>query len=256
LLREISPLLPGSEFRDEVGRDVFVLPSLGLAVVVTRGPAETFSILPWSQREDSLPGARLVLGTFDPTFDQVRLWAYSPDMRLTTQDEEFAVSHPRYLPLLIELAADPACPKRRYLLSIADGLVAAVGRGGFDRELIARARVLAASTSAPELVDWSRGLAYLAGYLDSHGSVSLEAAREVMRIIFTGRYRPGVIVRESSVDYWWEFTASYPEGGEIDRLYVSQSSGALVWSKRPLSVVDLAPHGNPPKRDDPLQEAI
>jgi hypothetical protein len=255
LFRELSPALPGSELRNESKDDVFVLPSLQLAVVITRGTVETYSVVPWSEKTPSSPNELVVLNAFDPTFDQVREWAYSPNMRLTAQDEEAIVSHINYIPLLIELAADPQCPKRTYLLAIVDGYVVGIQRNGYDRQLLKQCQLQAAQTTAPDLQTWAQDLAYLAEYLDGQDSVTLETAREITRIVLTGRYRPSLVVKELALTDWWQFTTSFPDNGyEIDKLYICQISGALVWSRDTLTHADLVPYTNPIKRDDPLRQ--
>jgi hypothetical protein len=252
LLRELSRALPGSELRNEVEGDIFVVPSLQLAAVITRGGAETYAIVPWPEQAASSAEEPIILGTFDPTFEQVREWAYSPNMRLTAQDEVVALSQPHLLPLLIELAADPACPKRAYILAIADRYLTGAG-AAYDRDLLEQARIQAARTTAPELQDWARDLAYLAEYLDGQGPVTLAAARELARITMLGRNHPGIALREESVADWWRFTSYFQDDNTlISSLYINQASGALVWSRDALTAADLSPHAQPAKRDDPL----
>jgi hypothetical protein len=252
ILRELLPVFPGSEFHDEGAEDVFALAALGVAAVMSRGASETHSIVPWPLRP-SAAGGPVVLGTFSPSFDQVRQWAYAPDMRLTAQDEVAAVSSPVYLPVLLELASDPKCPKRQYLLGIVDGYVASARNGVYDRKLLAEIRDLAARSSAADIRAWASDLGYLADYLDGHGPVSEGTACEIARITMLGRYRPNLELNESRAGDWWEFTAKCPDPGPVDRLYVHSGTGALRWSRDARTEGNLAGFANPARRDDPLR---
>ncbi len=254
LLADLAAALPGTVLHDEAERDVFAVPSLHLAATITRGRTpDTYSIVAWP--EPSVASDRVVvLDTFNPTAEQVRAWAYAPHMRLTAQDEHLVVSHVACVPLLIELASDPLCAKRTYLLAIVDDFVASPS-GPYDRELLARARTLASRATVPDLQQWAADLGYLAEYSDGRGPIGEDAARRVAGITMVGRRRPNVALEESAVEGWRIWTATIL-GQSLDRLHLSLAGGALVWSRRPLTVVDLAPHANPEKRDDPLRVRI
>jgi hypothetical protein len=252
LLRELVDAFPGAQLVENGRRDIFIPPGLGLAAAVTRGEDELYEVIPWSEKSTSAPVLPKVMGTFNPTPEQVREWAYRPDLRLASEDEHLALAHAVYLPVLLAYAADPECPKRRQLLAIADGLVASARSGPFDRELIDRARAQASSAGSEELSRWAQDLADLRDYIDGQGPASLDAAVRLGEIALRGRHRAAVTIAHADRGAWWELTALHPSGAPIDRLYVAKDSGALVWSRDPLSPAELAPHTRPKRRDEPL----
>jgi len=257
LLRELQPALPDSEFIAAGHREYLVLHRIALAGVVDVRDPETYAVVPWPEpsepSEASVPTAR-VLGTFDPTDEQIRHWAYAPDLRLTDQDEHAALSQPRLLPLLITLAADPRCPKRDYLIAIVDEYVSAAQRGRYDRRLLEQVRAQAAAAGPADLRAWAIDLAYLLDYLDGQGPVCLAAAREIARLTMSGRYRPGIALHEGQVGDWWAFTAAFTaDGWEIDHLYINPATGALRWSGKRQSADELAAYTHPVSRDDALR---
>jgi hypothetical protein len=61
------------------------------------------------------------LDNINPTFDEVRAWAGDWDVMFTDQDEDLILYADEYVPILMELASDPACPKGYYCLTILAG---------------------------------------------------------------------------------------------------------------------------------------
>jgi hypothetical protein len=251
LLRELIPIYPECEFVDEVERELFVCRSLGLAAVITRGD-ENYSVVSWPEHSPLTSETR-VIGTFDPSEEQIREWAYKPELRLTAQDEGEALSHQDDMPLLIELACDPECPKRDYLISLADGYIANAQRGTYDRELLEKSSRLAAACEQPDLQAWSRELYYILEYLEDTGPVTVGVADNLSRLIMSGRYRPGVHMERTDTGPWWQFAAYHPISKQVvDYLYICRKSGSLLWSNDPLSQETLAPFIEPERRDQYL----
>jgi hypothetical protein len=131
-----------------------------------------------------------------------------------------------------------------------------VTNGPYDRALIDLALALVPDAVPDDMRAWARDLAWLRAYLDGEGSVSAEEADRLLEVAFRGRYRPGVQVSRAERGEWWEFTAALPGHAPIDRLYVARPSGALFWSREPLTEAELAPHLSPARRDDPLRQAF
>jgi hypothetical protein len=61
-----------------------------------------------------------ILNDAEPSLDTVRRWAFDERLWLMEQDEDMILADVKYVPLLLELAADPDCPKARYCLSIVE----------------------------------------------------------------------------------------------------------------------------------------
>ena len=59
-----------------------------------------------------------ILNDANPRLDTVRRWGYDEQLWLIEQDEDLILGDVQYIPLLLEFAADPACPKREYALRI------------------------------------------------------------------------------------------------------------------------------------------
>ena len=63
--------------------------------------------------------AERYLDVIRPSPEQLCQWGYDDDLYLTSQDEDLLLHDVACLPVLIELAADPSCPKQFYAASIA-----------------------------------------------------------------------------------------------------------------------------------------
>jgi hypothetical protein len=59
-----------------------------------------------------------ILNDANPSLDTVRRWGYDERLLLIEQDEDLILGDLLYIPLLLQLAAGPACPKREYALGI------------------------------------------------------------------------------------------------------------------------------------------
>ena len=53
---------------------------------------------------------------WNPTLDEVRAWGYDAEAWLSDQDEDLVLATPQYIPVLVALALDAACPKREVAL--------------------------------------------------------------------------------------------------------------------------------------------
>jgi hypothetical protein len=50
----------------------------------------------------------------------LRIWAFDKDLRLLSQDEDLILGDREFVPALIALAEDKACPKAEYILDCLD----------------------------------------------------------------------------------------------------------------------------------------
>lgn len=71
----------------------------------------------------------------NPTPDEVREWGYDEDLYLMEQDEDLLLYRTSHAPVLLELAADPSCPKRYYALCILGQFARGLGLAGNVPEL-------------------------------------------------------------------------------------------------------------------------
>lgn len=254
LLRELLPLLPGCDFKDdETKRELFICTPLGMAAVINQSD-ETYAVIPWPEEAKAEDVKPRILGSFDPTAEEIRQWAYDPDLLMYAQDEEAILSHRNNIPLFLELASDPNCPKRKLIIAIADDYVANARGGPYDRELMTETILVAAASTQEDLKQWSRDLQFLLDYLNSHGPVDMETASTLARLIIAGRFRPAIEIREETLGQWWQFSAwdLYLTQKVIDFLYICRDSGALIWSHNLLTKEKLNPYALPEQRDQYL----
>lgn len=93
-----------------------------------------------------------VLNDTNPTHDTVRRWGYDERLLLIDQDEDLVLGEVEYLPLLLEFAADPACPKKDYALGIVRQychFLIGCGRWDAVNQITPIAQKALTSTSAP-----------------------------------------------------------------------------------------------------------
>jgi hypothetical protein len=244
LLADFADLFPSAQLIDDGARDGLAVPALGRALVIHRGDDERWEVVAWPP--SPAVGGRRALGTFDPSPDQVRAWAYDPDLFFTDQDEALAVTHPNHLEQLVGCAADPSCPKRAYILSILDSIAALPRPGGVA--LMARARDLARATGDTFLAAWADDLDRVLAYASGRGAVGHDEAGTLAHILLVGRRRPSLVLDESTVDGWWQFRARFPDGRSLDAVYVHGASGNVVWARDVLTLSELAPYEDAPTR--------
>ncbi len=239
LLQYLSPALPDTVFDMTSQGDVFFVPRLGLAMVTRTGErTQTFEILPWSHPEASGTSEPIILNTFSPTDEQIRRWAYDPAVHFTQQDEELAIDQVRHVPLLLDLADDPACPKRGLILTIAAGVVLWVHYHGFDRELLAGAGEQARRARSLDLKSWGADLAEIERFIDAEPRpVTHEESERIAQMILRGVHRPGMIVTEDLAGPPWCFTGTHSfNGRRVSELRVHPETGALEYSELPALV--------------------
>ena len=106
-----------------------------------------------------------ITDNLNPTDDDLREWGYDLSRCFMEQDEDLIILNCCYLPVLLELADDPDCPKggdvqgmvmdwaRCAALRTDDGLVRAIKRAA-DAAAADGAATLALRTFVQRLVDW------------------------------------------------------------------------------------------------------
>ena len=254
VLGKLTVAVPGAWHDELPDRDVFGVPALKRAVVVARaGDGERYAVVELAASGRPLePPPRTgptILGTLVPTDDQLRRWAYDPDMRLHTQDEELALDAAP-VPLLIQLARDPACPRRARARGaiLAQGLRQMLIDGESALPHMAEVGRLLKSSGDPGLHADSASVVTLSEYLAGHGPVELETARVIARLLLAGI--ADLVIEARKLDGWWELTT--PERGP-EWIYVQAASGALVYRRgQPIDVAELAALGTPRARSSAL----
>ncbi|WP_298867379.1 hypothetical protein [uncultured Gimesia sp.] len=60
----------------------------------------------------------VILNDVDPSPEVIHRWAYDENLLLIDQDEDLILGNAEYVPMLLQLAREPDCPKNDYCLSI------------------------------------------------------------------------------------------------------------------------------------------
>ncbi len=113
--------------------------------------------------------------------EALRLWAYTNTWLISSEDEDLALMDEPFIPALLEIAREPSCPKREYILGIVrhwarDTAGTAAGRDAFREVVasIAQHEALARKADDPELADYLGRL----GSYGLEGPVELEGAHQ------------------------------------------------------------------------------
>ena len=98
-----------------------------------------------------------ILNDWNPSEETLRRWAFDTTLLLSDQDEDLALHRREYLPVLIPLADDPACPKADYILSCIDFYLMFVVLRGTEDDLaqVRQAAELARCAKQAKLHAWA-----------------------------------------------------------------------------------------------------
>lgn len=247
-LAKLVSALPTAWDDQTADRDILGVPALGHAIVVERaGDVERYAVAPLHASGRVLdPPPRTgpsILGTLVPTDDQLRRWAYDPDLYLHTQDEEDALDAAP-APLLIQLARDPACPKRGRARAalLGQGLRAILRDGATALPRIADVAQQLRASGDPQLHGDAAAITTLHDYLVGAGPVDLDTARTIARLVLAGVHDADVTADERAG--WWALATPGRE-----RLYIHAATGALAYRRSDtLDEAGLAALGAPASR--------
>lgn len=89
--------------------------------------------------------------------DAIRLWAYDEDIYLIQQDEDAVLWEWDFVPILLELATDPECPKADYAFSITDDFARCMIVHQEHRDLVEARKAIewAEQKTAPAILKWA-----------------------------------------------------------------------------------------------------
>lgn len=170
----------------------------------------------------------VVLNDWNPSEETLRRWAFDENLYLSDQDEDLVLGQEQYLPLLIELADDPSCPKAGYILSCLDFyLMFLVLRGNESHAAVVKdgAR-MAASAKTQELVSWGQLQERRLKYQEGIGPVSKDDALLMGQELLNGICRQASISVVSETESAWEVELSVPSfHRHKERLLISKASG-------------------------------
>lgn len=149
--------------------------------------------------------AERITDNYNPTPDDVRVWGYDEDLYLMEQDEDLLLYRGSYVPVLLELAQDPACPKAFYALLIL---------GHFSRESalrrdaatldVLRRQTQSLHSAQSEVQAWRDFVRRLLSYQES-ATVDEAKARLMAHDLLLGIGRVGEIGFSGQHDGAWRF---------------------------------------------------
>lgn len=185
-----------------------------------------------------------------PTLDQLRAWAYEPDAPdaidthgpLDDQDGDLLLYDWRYVPSLIDFAADPRCPSgessARILTTYATQLVRCHHDGEFARlrEAAAQAR------GRHRIGEWAAHVERMLGYAERCCRVSRATAEQMSVDLLIGpawyatwdeetRNRRLTVRIADPATHWVATWHSRP----AEQLYINRRTGGYKWSRAALT---------------------
>lgn len=146
-----------------------------------------------------------------PSPEQLRAWGYDDDLYLTSQDEDLLLHDVAYLPILLELASDPVCPKQYYGASIAYTYAQLC----VLRKRLAEVEAMCAIVEAvplnvdPLVGEWRDDFRWIADRLRHPRALSVDEAERLAWGLLVGRFCTRDLARTGRIlDGYDEFLAS------------------------------------------------
>ena len=155
--------------------------------------------------------AERYLDEVNPSPGQLRRWGYEDDLYLTGQDEDLLLHDVKYLPILLELASDPACPKQFYAASIVYtyAQLCVLHKRRAEVEAISAFVEAIPPDVAPLVGEWRDDFRWITDRLLSPRPLSADEAERLAWGLLVGRYCTRDLARTGrSLDGYDEFLAS------------------------------------------------
>ncbi|WP_035614885.1 hypothetical protein [Haloferula sp. BvORR071] len=175
------------------------------------------------------------LDDWNPSEETLRKWAYAENLALADQEEDLILQEEAYLPLLLELADDPACPKADYILSCLDHYLmfrVLLGKEEFDLAIVEKGAVLAGRATSGSIRDWGQLQQRRLEYRQGTGPVSRETALVMARDLLIGICRRADLSLVGERDDTWEIELSVPpENRHRERLSIDKQTGRFSFSR-------------------------
>lgn len=164
----------------------------------------------------------------------IRRWAFDPDAELMQQDEDLVLHDWRFANTLLELAADPNCPKADYILSIWDHFTRhhTVHQVPSDLKAARHSLSLAEKYRSHSGVKrWIDDQTARLRCVEGIGPVDGPTALSIGEILLNGASRrcPISILRENDTDFLVQL--SVPHGTHKEWLLINKTTGQLRFSR-------------------------
>lgn len=164
----------------------------------------------------------------------IRRWAFDPDAELAQQDEDLALHDWRFSETVLDLAADPSCPKAEYILDIWEDFTRNHTVHQLPSDLMAarHALVLAEKYGTHSGVKrWIADQAQRLSYVDGVGITDRVKALAIGDSLLNGASRSCriEILRESNTAFLVQMSA--PHGTHKEWLLVDKLTGKFRYSR-------------------------
>lgn len=190
----------------------------------------------------------------EPTLEHLRAWAYEPDAPdaierhgpLDEQNSDLLLHDWRYVPTLIDFAADPDCPNGVYCARILTDYAMHLVGGHHPGEYARLREAAAQARGRYRIDDWAGHVERMLGYAERHGQVNRAIAEQMAIDLLTGpewyaswdeetRAR-NLTVRIADPSTHWVATlhSHYPE-----HLYVNRRTGAYKCTRVALTPAQI-----------------
>lgn len=237
------PGLEGLVCRDEEHpHQILTIPHLRLRVVWSfpANDREQWSV---QRYEPHVVEAREpFVGGWDPDEAAIRRWAYDTSLYLVPQGEDdLAVIQGKNVQLLLDLAADPACPRGADFVLWIDCWLQdwLLHSEGHDPRLLRDVRDIAQRSSADTVRALADRLERILAYAAAEGPVDRDGAERIACDLLVPVLPTPVLealapdgpLARGEVDGWWRF-ARFPDNVHYARtLYVAARTGALAFTR-------------------------
>jgi hypothetical protein len=176
----------------------------------------------------------IILDDWNPSEETLRHWAYHEHVQLADQDADLVLHREDFLPVLLELADDPACPRSSEILSTLDFyLMFLVLRGSDEHvEVVKKAVVISGGAKTAQVIAWrqlqERRLQHRAGAGPLTREQALAAAQDLMLGI--SRVAELTLVGDHPNEWVIELSVP-PTNRHRERLLFEKNSGRFQFSR-------------------------
>lgn len=135
-----------------------------------------------------------ITNNYNPTPGDIREWGYDEDLYFMEQDEDLLLYELGYVPVLLELAQDPACPKQDYALCILGQFAREAALYHHAEPLQGLEKIVTPlKTREPAVRDWQNYVNRLLAYQDPPFAVNEQKAWMMAQDLLIGIGRVGQV---------------------------------------------------------------
>ena len=170
----------------------------------------------------------------DPDEAMIRRWAFDPEAELMQQDEDLVLHDWTFAETLLELAANPNCPKAEYILNIWDDFTRhhTVHQERSDLDAVRHALSFAQRYSSHRGIQrWIADQETRLRYVDGVGAVDRATSLSMANALLNGIGRSCKIdiLRETDTHFLMEL--SVPHGSHKEWLLIDKLTGMFRYSR-------------------------